>query len=171
MATTLAFVDFSNSTMDVVRTARDFARALQMNLILMHVSTPDAETEGRQSRSDISRQGVAAEMSRYHRELDLLALECGKLGVQTSALLVRGHSIRGNPVPKMIKELKRVKPALIVMATHQHGRFFEAMFGSASSKVVHKAACPILLIPGRSRPSPHRFKTESISPAGSGRDS
>lgn len=151
MAVALAFVDFSHATITVVRMAREVARALGMKLILMHVSTPDVDAEGGQIRRDASRQGVAAEMHRYHKELNVLAAECTKLGVDTSALLVRGHSMRGNPVPKMIKELKRVKPALIVMGTHQHGGLFETIFGSASAKVIHKATCPILLIPSQNR--------------------
>jgi nucleotide-binding universal stress UspA family protein len=124
-----------------------------MKLILMHVSTPDTDFEGVRARTDISREGVAAEMRRYRREMKLLALECTKLGVKTEPLLVRGRSSRGNPIPKMVSELKRVKPSLIVMGTHQHGRLFEAMFGSASSKVIHQAACPILLIPTNRRTS------------------
>jgi nucleotide-binding universal stress UspA family protein len=151
MATTLAFVDFSDATVTIVRMAREVAHAFGMKLILMHISTPDADVEGTNPRSDLSRRGVAAEMHHYHRELKLLALECSKLGVQTTALLVRGRSGVGNPVPKMVTELKRVKPSLIVMGTHQHGRFVEAMFGSASSKIVHKTACPILLIPSQNR--------------------
>jgi len=151
MAVALAFVDFSDATGTIVRTAREFAHALGVKLILMHVSTPDVDAEGPRLRTDVSRQGVAGEMHGYHRELKILAAECSKLGVDTSALLVRGRSSRGNPVPKMIRELKRVKPALIIMGTHQHGRLFEAMFGSASTKVIHKAACPILLIPSQNR--------------------
>ena len=149
MATALAFVDFSDATVTVVRMAREIARAFGMKLILMHVSTPDADAEGPAVRADISRQGIAAEMHRYLRELDLLALECTKLGVETTALLVRGRSSRGSPVRKMVSELKRVKPALIVMGTHQHGRLVQAMFGSASTRVIHKASCPILLIPSQ----------------------
>lgn len=150
MATALAFIDFSDSMTAIVRTARKVARALELDLILMHVSTPDADSEGPQRRKNISRPGVAVEMRRYRRELKLMALESTKLGVETSAMLVRGRSSRGNPISKMIAELKRIKPALIVMGTHQHGRLFEAMFGSASSKVIHRAPCPILLIPSRS---------------------
>jgi nucleotide-binding universal stress UspA family protein len=151
MAVALAFVDFSDATVTVLRMAREVAGALGMKLILMHVSTPDAEMEGQRQRTNLSRGAIAREMHHYHRELKILALECNKLGVDTSALLVRGGSIRGDPVSKMISELKRVKPALIIMGTHQHGRLFEAVLGSASTKVVHKAPCPILLIPSQNR--------------------
>jgi nucleotide-binding universal stress UspA family protein len=151
MATTLAFVDFSDSMTTVVRMARQIAHTFGMKLILMHVSTPDADAEGAKMRTDVSRQGVAREMHKYHRELEILAIECTKFGVETCAVLARGHSSRGSPVRKMLREMNRVKPSLIVMGTHQHGRLFETMFGSASSKVIHKAPCPILLIPSGNR--------------------
>jgi nucleotide-binding universal stress UspA family protein len=151
MAVVLAFVDFSDATITVVRMAREIARVFGWKLILMHISTPDAESEGQRLRTNVSRQGVASEMRNYHNELKILAIECKKLGVDTSALLIRGRSSRGNPVPKMVSEIKRVTPALIVMGTHQHGHLFEAMFGSATSKVVHKAPCPIMLIPSKNR--------------------
>ena len=147
MGTVLVFVDFSPTTSAIIRIARKLAQALSMNAILLHVSTPDADAEGGQMRRDLSRRGIALEMRQYQRELNILAMECMKLGVETTGLLVRGRSTRGNPVPKMVSEIKRIKPSLIVMGTHQHSRFFEAMFGSASSKVIHKAPCPILLIP------------------------
>ena len=149
MAVALAFVDFSPATGAVVRMARDTALALGMTLILMHVSIPDAEAEGRRRRTDFSRKGVATELHEYHQELEILAVACTKFGVPTTPILVRGASVRGSPVRKMVSEVKRIQPDLIVMGTHQHSRLFEAIFGSAESSVIHKASCPILLIPSQ----------------------
>jgi nucleotide-binding universal stress UspA family protein len=159
MRTALAFLDFSDSTIAVVRTACDVALAMDMKLIFMHVSTPDAEFEGRRLRTEVSREAVAEEMHRYRRELDFFATESKKLGIKASAMLVRGRSSRGNPIPKMVGELKRLKPDLIVMGTHQHGRLFEALFGSTSTRVIHSASCPILLVPPASR-STRRLATK-----------
>jgi nucleotide-binding universal stress UspA family protein len=147
MRTALAFVDFSDSTIAVVRTACAVAGPMGMKLIFMHVSTPDAESEGPRLRADVSREAVAAEMHRYRRELQFFANESNKLGIKSSWMLVRGRSNRGNPIPKMISELKRLKPDLIVLGTHQHGRLFEALFGSTSTRVIRSANCPILLVP------------------------
>lgn len=152
MATILAFVDFSDVTEAVVQIGRDIARAFGLNLVLLHISSPGAEAEDGRVRTNESRKTVAVEMHRYKRDIDILAKASAKLGVQTKGLLVRSYSIRGNPVPKMVRELKRIKPAMIIMGTHQHGRFFEAMFGSATSKVIHTASCPIVLVP-RQNPS------------------
>ena len=150
MATVLAFIDFSEATETVVQIARDMARAFGLNLLLMHISSPAAEAEDGRLRSDSSRKSVATEMHLYKREIEFLAKACTRLGVKTRGLLVRSYSIRGTPAAKMVRELKRINPALIVMGTHQHGRLFEAMFGSASSKVIHGAGCPIVLVPSKS---------------------
>jgi hypothetical protein len=117
--------------------------------LLLHVSTPDADREGEENRTDVSRRGVASQMRRSHRELEIVSMECSKLGVDATALLVRGTSPRGNPVPKLLKEVARRRPDLIVMGTHGHGRLHEALLGSASAAVLRKAACPVLLIPSR----------------------
>jgi nucleotide-binding universal stress UspA family protein len=145
----LAFIDFSAVTPAVLKAATEIARAFDMKLVLLHVSTPDAEYEGNEIRTDLSRHGVAAEMRRQHRALHILALECRKLGVDATALLVKSASARGNPAPKIVREAARLRPSLIVMGTHGHGRFHELLLGSASSAVVHKAGCPVLLIPSR----------------------
>ena len=163
MQTILTFVDFSDVTPAVLKAAVEIARAFQMKLLLLHVSTPDADVEGQEIRTDVSREGVASQMHRLHRELQILSLECSKLGVDAMALLVRGTSSRGNPVPKMIREVGRIRPALVVMGTYGHGRIHEALLGSASGAVVHKAVCPILLIPSRATSPvwPSRFDDHS----------
>jgi nucleotide-binding universal stress UspA family protein len=147
MADILAFVDLHEATIPVVRMAKEIAAALHGRLILMHISNPGAAAEDGKLRANDSRQAVALEMQEYHSRLQSLAKACTESGVETSSLLVRGRSSRGNPVPRMVRELKRIKPALIIMGTHQHGRLFEAIFGSASSKIVQNARCPILLVP------------------------
>ena len=149
MGDVLAFVDLHEVTIPVVRMAREIAAALHMRLVLIHISNPGAASEDGQLRTNDSRQAVALEMRENHRKMQSLAKACTESGVVTRSLLVRGRSSRGNPVPQMVRELKRVRPALIVMGTHQHGRLFEAMFGSPSSKVIHKSPCPILLIPSQ----------------------
>ncbi len=149
MATVLAFIDFSEATETVVQIARDMARAFGMNLVLMHISSPAAEAEDGRLRSDNSRTAVAAEMHLYKQEMEFLARASTRLGVKTRGLIVRSYSIRGRPAAKMVREVKRIKPALIVMGTHQHGRLFEAMFGSAPFRIIHTASCPIVLVPSK----------------------
>ncbi|MGA2582820.1 MAG: universal stress protein [Tepidisphaeraceae bacterium] len=160
MQTLLAFVDFSEVTAAVVKAATEIARAFQMDLLLLHVSTPDAEYEGHDFRADTSRQGVAGEMQNVHRALHAMAADSAERGISATALLVRGTSARGNVVPKMLREASRIRPALIVMGTHGYGRLHQALLGSASEAVVHKVKCPVLLVPSRAtKPVWPQFKS------------
>jgi len=143
----LTFVDFSDMTPLVMKAANSIARAFQMKLLIMHVATPDAPYEGRVFREDTSPRSVASEIRRMRRELRIICLVSTKLGVNAKALLVRGTAPFGNPVPKMLSEVARHRPALIVMGTFGQSRLREALLGSASSAVVRKAKCPVLLIP------------------------
>jgi universal stress protein A len=172
MRTLLAFVDFSEVTAAVVKAATEIARVFQMDLVLLHVSTPDAEYEGHGFRADTSRRGIASEMRKVHGTLHAMAADLAKSGISATALLVRGTSARGNVVPKMLREAARIRPSLIVMGTHGYGRLHEALLGSASEAVVHKVKCPVLLVPSRAtkpvwpqhsddRPRP---QTKGISP-------
>jgi nucleotide-binding universal stress UspA family protein len=143
----LAFIDFSYETVALANIASLCAESFHMQLILMHISAPDADSEGRNMRSDVSRRGIASEMRGYHRRLNILAADCAERGVPAKALLVRSRSMRGSPAQKMVRELRRLKPSLIIMGTHQHGRLFDAIVGSASARIVRYTPCPILLVP------------------------
>jgi nucleotide-binding universal stress UspA family protein len=145
----LAFVDFSDATSAVLTAAIEIARAFQMKLIILHVATPDDPYECGKFREDTSPRSVASEMRRFHRALQIMSLESIKLGVDAQPLLVRGTAPFGNPVPKLLGELLRRKPALIVMGAYGHSRLHEALLGSASAAVLRKAICPVLLIPSR----------------------
>ena len=80
-----------------------------------------------------------------------MELECRKLGVDATALLVRGTSMRGNPIPKIKREIKKIKPELIVAGSHGHTALYELLVGSVTAAVIRKAPCPVLLIPSRER--------------------
>src|SRR5437764_4960937 len=98
----LALLDLSDGTSDVVRLAGRIALAMQSKLILLHVAMPNAEFVGGKEREDVSREGIAAELRRHHRELEILQLELRKMGADATALMVRSDSARGNPVGKIV---------------------------------------------------------------------
>jgi nucleotide-binding universal stress UspA family protein len=147
MDTILTLVDFSEATDEVVKTAADFARALGTKLILIHVAAPDADYEGSDLRHDISRTGVAREMQRYHQALHGIETELKTAGIDATSLLVRSDSVRGNPVRKIIQEMGRIKPGLVVVGSHGHGPVHDVLLGSVSSAVLHQATSPVLVVP------------------------
>jgi nucleotide-binding universal stress UspA family protein len=98
-------------------------------------------------RSNVSREGVANEMISYLHAMQKIEADCRAAGIDATAILVRGTSVRGNPAPKILKEIIRVKPDLIVVGSQGHSRVYEALLGSVSSAVVHKAPCPVVVVP------------------------
>jgi nucleotide-binding universal stress UspA family protein len=147
----MTLVDFSGLTDQVVKTAADIASASKAKLIFLHVASPEADYEGRKMRANVSREGVASEMVGYLRAMQAIEADCRAAGIDATAILVRGTSVRGNPTPKILKEINRIKPDLIVVGSHGHGRVYEALLGSVSSAVVHKATCPVVVVPARKR--------------------
>ncbi|HEX4055128.1 MAG TPA: universal stress protein [Tepidisphaeraceae bacterium] len=147
MKTILAFIDFSDVTDAVVETSANLARALKSKLVLVHVATPESDYEGDEKRRDISREGVSDEMHDYHHKLQKLESNYRDAGIDTTSLLVRSTSARGKPVRKILQEIARVRPGLIVVGSHGHGLIHDVLMGSVSSAVVRKAACPVVVVP------------------------
>ena len=147
----LALVDFSGLTDQVVKTAADIAGASKATLMFLHVASPEADYEGRKMRTNISREGVASEMVGYLHAMQKIESDARAAGIDARSILVRGTSVRGNPTRKILQEITRVKPDLVVVGSHGHGRVYEALLGSVSSAVVHKAPCPVVVVPTRKR--------------------
>ena len=143
----VALADFSDVTSDLVNLAGRMARDTGAELVLLHVAMPDADIVNGKDREDRSREGIAGELKRRHHELQVLQLVLNKLGVNVLPLLVRSDSPRGNPVPKIVEELDRLAPDLVVMGSHGHGRLYELLVGSVTAAVVRRARRPIRLVP------------------------
>jgi nucleotide-binding universal stress UspA family protein len=171
--TILALIDFSDATGPVLTAARDIARPWQAKLMLLHVATPEADWEADVVRvfkpkrmlqevalpdplweraaegRNMSRIVAATEMHRCHRALQILELECRKLGADTTALLVRGAAASASPIRKLLGEIRRIKPDLVVAGSHGHTALHHLLLGSVSTAVIQKAVCPVLVVPIR----------------------
>lgn len=54
----------------------------------------------------------------------------------------------GKPADEILKEAKRHKADLIVMASHKHSRLERTVLGSVANKVVGRSTVPVLVIKG-----------------------
>jgi nucleotide-binding universal stress UspA family protein len=142
----LTLLDLSDTTSDVLQIARSLARAMGAQLYLISVELPESDFEDDRLRTDFSRLGVARTLQRKHRTLRILQLELRKEGIDTTALLVRGKSRRSSPAPKILQEIRRFNPDLVVMGSHSQGLLRKVLTRSISDTVVKHAGQPVVLV-------------------------
>jgi nucleotide-binding universal stress UspA family protein len=71
-------------------------------------------------------------------------------GVETRSLVLRGF-----PAQAICEAAAKIRPQFLVLGSHGWGTVKRALFGSVSFGVLHRAACPVLVVPGE--------KTESAT--------
>ena len=67
---------------------------------------------------------------------------------ETVPVIVR--SVRGDPATELLREASDAD--MLVVGSRGAGGFTRLMMGSVSTKVVHHATCPVVVIPGDAQP-------------------
>jgi nucleotide-binding universal stress UspA family protein len=70
--------------------------------------------------------------------------------VREAGVVCEGKLVDGTPHSEIVRYARENSIDMIVMATHGHGGLAHAILGSATERVLHRAHCPILVIPVRS---------------------
>ena len=141
MKTILAPVDFSEVTGDVVAEAGRLARALQTQVRLLHVIAPPVIVNE-----------YAPEMSRVSEEEALntgSALDAWKLRLigNDGNQQVDTALVFGPPVASILEEAARCGAEMIIMGSHGHTALYDILVGSTTGGVLHKAKCPVVVLP------------------------
>jgi nucleotide-binding universal stress UspA family protein len=139
MMTIVHPTDFSDCAEQARALAIQLARALQAELILLHVSVD----------APLYREGFisARELERFFEEqrqwarttLDERAAESRRQGVPTQARVVTGV-----PHQQIVAAAEREGAAFIVMGTHGRGGVERVLFGSVADRVVRTAPCAVV---------------------------
>lgn len=58
--------------------------------------------------------------------------------------------VKGNPEEEILKAATALRVDLIVMVTHGHEGFLDAIRGNTTERVLHEAPCPVLAVPAGS---------------------
>lgn len=148
----LVLVGFGGVTGELLRKTAAVAGPARGRVTLLHVACPDADFEGGELRKDFSRLGIACELHRRHRELQGACRTLRSLGLDADWRMVRCRSTRGNVVPKLLAELSRLQPELIVLGSPRRGTLHRLVHGCTTDSVVRKSRCPVLLVPDTGRP-------------------
>lgn len=142
MKTILAAVDFSAVTYYVVESARELAQALKARIVLLHVIAPPVNVV----TYDMPAEAFVNEL-KFAQEQSAKKLDTLKKVLDADGLESEVKSIQGHAVEEILAEAETCDASYIIMGSHGHGAFYELLAGSTTHGVLHKANCPIVILP------------------------
>ena len=135
-------LDFSDVTVEVIELASLLARSLQAKLWLIHVGRPEPDFVGYEAGPQTVRDQMASELRDEHRRAQQLAEKLRRSELDVTALCPQGATVK-----TILREAEKLDVDLILMGSHRHGAVYRALFGSVSKGVLHKATCPVVIVP------------------------
>jgi nucleotide-binding universal stress UspA family protein len=87
------------------------------------------------------RQETGAAARRFHKALQRARAMADEKGVKLVTHVVAGHAVRD-----ILMLAADLKAELLVIGATGHSAFYQRMVGSKAARVVHLAACPVLVV-------------------------
>ena len=143
--TILVPIDFSDVTDAVLAAVRRFAGVYDdARIFLVHIVQAEPDFVGYEVGPQYIRDSAAQELRREHQQLQKLQRSLTDAGLAVTALLVPGHA-----EDKIIDQIDRIGPDLIVLGSHGHGAMYNLLVGGVCQAVLRHAACPVVVVPCR----------------------
>ena len=142
----LVGVDFSESTEKITKKTEEIAKALSAKVWLLHIAEPEPDFVGFKVGPQSERNFITKRFHDEHCQIQEIADRLRKVGLDTTALLVQGATVE-----KILNEASKLNIDMIVVGSHGRGMMHHLLVGSVSEGVLHKAECPILVIPTHKR--------------------
>lgn len=131
--------DASENSQRAFGTALQLARQFGAEIELLHVTfTPEAL--GYALSNGVS---VPQEQFDINGEQTLLVT---LNSIDIGSVPVRKKQIPGHPAAVILDEIKKEKIELVVMGSRGYGPLAGSVLGSVSQRILHGAACPVLIV-------------------------
>jgi universal stress protein A len=133
----LVSIDFSPATPAVIKAGRVLAREYLARIVLLSVG-----------RAPVATDDLAGE--------DLHLVDGNRIGLRLAqygdTLNAEGLETEpferfGQPAECILEEARRIAADYIVMGSHGHTAFHEALVGSTTGEVLRNAPCPVVVVP------------------------
>jgi nucleotide-binding universal stress UspA family protein len=142
MKTILVPTDFSELSEQALGTAIDFARVFKAGIELVHVYVeptyvlpPPVEVA--------TFPFVTADVLAKVQE----GLDAEQERVEAAGIPCKTTALTGRAAPEIVAHAKEIGADMIVMGTHGRSGLEHAILGSVAERVVHRAPCPVLVVP------------------------
>jgi len=142
----LVCIDFSGSTDDIVKKAEELAIAMSSKLWLTHITDPDPDFVGYDVGPQSVRDACSKKFHREHRQIQEIAGRLRMANIDITALLVQGPTVE-----TILLEASKLNAGMIVVGSHGQSAMHQLIVGSVSEGILHKAKCPVLVVPTHCR--------------------
>jgi len=136
-------VDFSSYSKAALEEAMSLAKAMSADLCLVHAYQNPAYVLPMSGYVGPTADMVTKIREQLVQELEGMAADCRKAGIQTETLVIEGV-----PYDAIVTRANEWKADLIVMGTHGRTGLSHALAGSVAERVVRLAKCPVLVTRG-----------------------
>ena len=138
----LAMIDFSGVTDSVIETSENLAKALDLEILFLHVGEPDPDFVGYETGPETVRDSVAHELADEHHTVEQIADRVAADGIRCRPMMVQGPTIE-----VAIEQAEKHSVSWIVVGSHGHGALFNLLMGSVSEGILRRARCPVVVVP------------------------
>ena len=142
MKNILVAIDFDQKEFKLVEYAEKLAWDYDAKVWLVHCAAPDTDFVSMKASSKYERDARADKLKEEHKHLRNLANDLEGKGIEVEALLIQGSTVQ-----TIMDKAADLKVDLIITGLHEHGFFYNAMFGNTSLAILKKTNIPVLTIP------------------------
>jgi nucleotide-binding universal stress UspA family protein len=135
--TILLPVDFPIGSLGVIHQAATLARHFHSAIVILHIVPPPSHSSGApQDKSEPAGDLLTAIVGEAQKRQDQ------SLGPELDGITIRGKLVRGDPAWAIVRVAEEEKADLIMMPSRGF-TFEQFLLGSATTKGMHRTACPV----------------------------
>ena len=142
----LVAVDLSESTQIIVDKVEEINKECPTKVWILHNAEPEPDILEFKVDPLAAREALAKKFHNEHRQIQEIANQLRKAGLDAMAILVHGATVEA-----ILKEASDLDVDMIVVGTHGRGAMYQLLVGSVSEGVLHKSLYPVLVIPTHKR--------------------
>ncbi len=137
-------LDLSEPTEKIVREAEKLAKKTSARIWVLHNAEPEPDVIEFRTDPQAARDTLAEKFHLEHRQIQKIAKQLRKKGLDATALLVHGSTVE-----TILKEASDLDVDMIIVGSHGRGAVYQLLVGSVSEGILRESQCPVLIIPTR----------------------
>ena len=141
----LVALDLSDCTETIVKQVEEIAKPLSASVWIIHNAKPKPDALEFKTDPIAARESLAKKFHQEHLQIQEIAENLRSEGLKVTAFLVHD----GSTAKTVLEEAEKLDVNMIIVGSHGRGAAYQLILGSVSAGVIHKARCPVLVIPTR----------------------